>query len=85
MNSMPKRIKYEINSLSPSQFCSGNKIGITRNQHDLINLPLVTQRSNVQTDAHIDALLDRCILKIFIGQRCKIKAVSKQLLQFAFF
>jgi len=85
VNGMPKRIEHKIDSLTTSKFCRGDEIGITGNQNNLINLPLETQGCNVQTDTHINALLGGGILKICIGQDCKIKGASKQLLQFSFF
>ena len=67
MHIAPQRIKDEVNALASRQLRGRDKIRISGNQDDLIDLALETQRRDVQPDAHIHAFLHCCVFKIIIG------------------
>jgi hypothetical protein len=77
----PERIEYEVDTFTPRQLGRWNKIRVSCNQYDLIYLALETQGCDVQTDAHIHALLKRCKLEIRIGKIIEIEAAVQELLQ----
>lgn len=57
LNCMTKRIQYKINALSPCQLSSRYKVGITRNQNNLVNLFLIGKGCNIHAYLHINTLL----------------------------
>ena len=81
MNHTPQRIEDKIDPLSPREFCRRNKIRITRNQHDLIDLALEAQRCDIQANTHIHALLDCRVLEIVVHQTLEINATVEKLLE----
>ena len=56
MNCVPHRIEYKVDAFAPRKLCSRNKVGVTGDQNDLVHLTLKNEGSNVEPDAHIDAL-----------------------------
>ena len=62
----PHRVKHEVDSLAACQFRCGNEVRITGNQNELVDLPFVRKRRDVQPYAHIDALLAKVESEIVI-------------------
>lgn len=54
---MPHRINDEIYPMTPSIFCSRNKIAITSNKDDLIGKFLVSNKCNIEPNPNVNALL----------------------------
>ena len=53
----PHRIQDEIDPFPSREFRGRDEVRVTRNEHDLVDLPLERQGRNIQADPHIYALL----------------------------
>ena len=82
---MPKRVEHEIDTFTARELSCGDKIGIARDQNDLIHLLLEAQRGDVQADPHIDTFLIGCILEVLVGQGVEFATAIQELLQSSFF
>lgn len=73
------RVENKINSLPAGQFCGRNEIAVARNQDNLVNLLLVSKRSNVDAYTHIDTLLRGVKQKVILGDFVKATLAQEQL------
>lgn len=64
----PHGIKNKINAFSSRQLCGRNKVAISGNKDDLIDLLFICERSNIDADFHINAFLLRIEFKIILCQ-----------------
>jgi len=64
----PHRIEDEINTLPPREFGGRNKIGIAGNKNDLIDLFLVCNRCDIETDLHVGSFLSDFVFEIAVCQ-----------------
>ena len=62
------RIQDEINPFTSCELRGGNKITISGNKNNLINLMLISERRDIDADFHVYALLPRVKLKIVYCQ-----------------
>ena len=53
----PKRIKQYSQAFPPGELHRGNEVRVSRHQDDRRHQPLESQRSDVETDSHVDPLL----------------------------
>ena len=83
MNCVPHRIEYKVDAFAPRKLCSRNKVGVTGDQNDLVHLTLKNEGSNVEPDAHIDALLRGNLFEILILHILKPAFAVEQLSQTA--
>lgn len=85
VNGVPEGIKNKVDSFTPRELRGRNEVRIACYQDNLIDLPLVAQRCDVEADAHIDALLCCRIVEIVVDERIEFEAALQQALQFAVF
>lgn len=52
-----QRIKDEIDAFPSCQFCSGDKVTVSGDEDDAVDLLFVGQRADVQTDADVRSFL----------------------------
>ena len=77
----PEWIEDKIDALTPCELCCRNKIRVSCNQYDLIDLSLKAQGCYIQADAHIHTLLDSSKFEIIIYKIHEIEAAVQELLQ----
>ena len=64
LNVCPHRIQYEDNSFASCELCGRNKITVSGDKNNLINLMLISKRRNIETNFHVYTLLSCVKLKI---------------------
>ena len=80
---VPHRIKYEIDTTSTSILCGGYEVRVTRDEDDLRDEITFGQRSNIETNTHIDSLLRDGESNIAIGQALDGPSTRTQILQYS--
>lgn len=82
VDSLSERIKDHIDPLSPGHLCSRYKVAIADDEHDLVDETFISQRRNVQAQAHVYAFLNSVDLKVIIGEHFKLAFTIEQFLQY---
>lgn len=80
---VPHWIKYEIDTTSTSILCGGYEVRVTRDEDDLRDEITFGQRSNIETNTHIDSLLRDGESNIAIGQALDGPSTRTQILQYS--
>lgn len=80
---MPHRIKYEVDTTSTSILCGGYEVGVTRDEYDLRDEITFGQRSNIETNTHINSLLRDGESNVAIGQALDGPSTRTQILQYS--
>lgn len=57
LNSLIHGVEDKINAFASGEFCCGDKISITGNENDCIDLLFQRERGYIHTDFHIDLFL----------------------------
>jgi len=65
----PHRVKDEIDTFPSGKFGRWYEIGVTSDQHDLVRLPLIGHRRDIETDLHVGSFLADVIYKVGVRQR----------------
>jgi hypothetical protein len=63
-----ERVKHDIDAFTPSQLCCRHEITVCRNDHNLVDLTLECERSNVEAEAHINPFLLYIVLEVVIAR-----------------
>ncbi|KQN07606.1 hypothetical protein ASE78_00235 [Sphingomonas sp. Leaf25] len=61
------RVEHDIDAFPPGQFRRRHEIGITGDKDDLIDLPFEGHCRDIESESHVDALLDGLYLEILVA------------------
>ena len=65
---MPKRVQDELYAFPPGHLCCGYKVRISRYEYDDVGLSLEGDRSDIESNPHIDPFLAEGRGEVVIGQ-----------------
>lgn len=81
-NALPHRVKDEVYSFAACHFGRRNKVGVTSNQDNLIDLFFEGKGRYIHADTHIDALLLGVNFHIGVCKVCNLNFALEKLFDF---